>query len=310
MVVLVPDNPQWEANKNTSPRPRHLYGRFSLGVGSNQSRSSHWRSLDSKRTGPPHQLPRVAESLEFSTSLLSEEGEHNCIDLVGQFQCSGLYQPHGLYKIINAGIDYRPTLDMGVVEEHHTSSLSYSWCGQPDGRHNVQIDHQKQVRLATESSSLVTDCGMLGPLSCGHICNPTVSSSPSVLIREARVNGGSNGCLSPGLVDNSRKCQPLLVSHSVMPEENHHAEGYTGDGNPVMDNSVLVPNDCVPMHRPLLANTSVTRSYTSHSQHGSPLPQSSSTVGCLAYFKQSLTHQNISTEAEELIIAAWRESTY
>ena len=98
----------------------------------------------------------------------------------------------------------------------------------------------------------------------------------------------------------------LGYANPVMTKENHHAEGYTSDGNPVMDNSELFPNDFVPMP---LAIASVTRSYASHSPHRSPLPQSTTAVGRLAYFRQSLKHQNISTEAEVLIIAAWREST-
>ena len=57
---------------------------------------------------------------------------------------------------------------------------------------------------------------------------------------------------------------------------------------------------------------SIAQHYTSdapHSQCGSPVTQSSSSTSLLAYFRQSLTHQSISTKARELIISSWRDST-
>ena len=142
-------------------------------MGSNQPRSSHWGSLDFRGASSPHQLSRATWSLERCSSLLSEEGECNCINLVGQFQCSGICQLYGLF---NAGLHWHPILDVSSAERYHSSSLAHSWCGQPDGGHNIEIDHQRRDGLAAEFSTFLKDCPMLGPFSCGHVRKQAVDS--------------------------------------------------------------------------------------------------------------------------------------
>ena len=309
MVVPVFDNPQWETDQDTPSRPHNLYRCIPAWLGGSKPGSPHRGSVDSSGAEFAHQLSGTPGGVECSASTLPGKGEHNCADMAGQFQCSGLYQPHGWHKIFNAGFDCHQILDVGIAEEHHTSSSSYSRSGQLDSRHNVQTNCKGLDRLETESNNFLTDCGALGPLPRGHVCNPTVNPSPPVLLLEARNNGGGHRCISTGLVTDSRVCQPPLVSHSTMPEKGHHAENYNSDSDTTVDNSELVSNDNAPMHRPPLTITSDTRSNAPHSQCRNSITQSSSSTGHLAYFRQSLTHQRISTEARELIISSWRDSS-
>ena len=147
----------------------------------------------------------------------------------------GLYQPHGRHKIFNAGFDCHQILDVGIAEGHHTSSSTYSRSGQPDSRHNVQINSKGSDRLETESNNFLTDCGVLKPPPRRYVCNPTVNHSPPVLLLEARTNGGGHRCISTGLVTDSRVCQPPLVSHSTIPEKGHHGESYNSDSDTIVD---------------------------------------------------------------------------
>ena len=132
--------------------------------------------------------------------------------------------------------------------------------------------------------------------------------SPGLLL-ETRTNGGGHRYISTGLVTDSRVCQPPLVSLSTMPEKGHHAESYNSYSDTIVDNSELVYNDNAPMHRPPSTITSDTKSNAPHSQCGNSITQSFSSTGRLANFKQFLTYQSILTEARELIISSWRDST-
>ena len=44
----------------------------------------------------------------------------------------------------------------------------------------VQTNSKGSDRLETESNNFLTDCGVLGPPSCGYVCNPTVHPSPPI----------------------------------------------------------------------------------------------------------------------------------
>ena len=123
-----------------------------------------WGSVDSSRAEFVHQLSGTLGGVECSASILPGKGEHNGADMAGQFQCSGLYQPHVRYKIFNAGFDCHQILDVGIAEGHHTSSLSYSRSGQPDNKHNVQptVRNRTDWRLNPTIFSQIVGCW--GPL--------------------------------------------------------------------------------------------------------------------------------------------------
>ena len=187
-------------------------------------------------------------------------------------------------------------------EEHPHNGSTPAGCSKCGGRCRV-LDHDRQVRLATESSLIQQDHQTVWSHRSGPFCLTSDCTVPSLFQLVARSLCSGNRCLPAGLVSGQGVCQPTLGFDRQSPVQGPERPSPDCSSGTSLEDTALVsttPTDVNISSMPdqTQSGKAVQRSRGSH-------PSTSH----VAYLRERYRDQELSEEAASLMLKSWHTKT-
>ncbi len=273
------------------------------------NRPKNRRTMVRARSCSPHQLARAESSISSGTVFRqAKQLPHPTAH--GQHGGHILHQPerwNSLSQTMPIGI--------GPVDMVHGSQHNLA-CGALTGEiqchcgFRVQT-HERQQRLAIGHGDFLSSPTSSRSLLSGSVRVLPECSTGSLLQLEGRPPSSRDRCLCSGLVRPQTILLPSICTHREMSTEDQERQR---SSSPIdrasLAGSNMVPSSSEHVGKPSTGHTESSRSPKESSGRKSPSNTSeSSTTGCMANLRKSLSEEGVSEQSTSLICSSWRGST-